>query len=286
MSDDVVQGKGYRRSVLWRLGGVAVMVTLVTVGLGCRAVWAQVAANGQQTAEPSMMAKDADPGWEVATVKPSDPNDTVSHISIQGRRVMIEGEPAEAMLKFAYGTQSRQIMDAPEWLKKERWDVAGVPDAPGRPNLPQFQSMMQKLLAERFGLKLHHEQREMPVFALTVTKAGPKLEKSPNQNLGPSNNGGLGSGGIEAHRYSNASMQDLALMLMIYVDRPIVDQTELQGRYDFQLQWIKDETDATAADAPPGLFTAMQEQLGLKLEPAKVPSDVLVIDQVNRPGVN
>jgi uncharacterized protein (TIGR03435 family) len=233
-----------------------------------------------------MMPKDADPGWEVATVKQADPNDRVSHINIEGRHVMVEHEPVMAMLKFAYGIQDGQVIGAPEWIKTERWDVTGVPDAAGKPNLPQFQSMMRKLLAQRFGLKLHQERREMPVFALTTAKGGPKLEKSVGDpNGGPGSDGRVVDG-VETHRYTNASMPDLALMLMIYGDRPIVDQTGLQGRYTFQLRWTQDEAHETAPDAPAGLFTAMQEQLGLKLEPTKAPADVLVIDKVERPGAN
>jgi len=75
-------------------------------------------------------------------------------------------------------------------------------------------------------------------------------------------------------------------MLMIYTDRPIVDQTGLQGRYDFDLRWTKDETRTTDTDAPPGLFTALQEQLGLKLEATKAQADVLVVDKVERPAAN
>ena len=270
-----------------KVGWVPVAVIAAVVPCVAGAIWSQQRAAGDEATQSQMMAKDADPGWEVATVKPTDPNDTTTHINIQGRHVMIEGEPVEAMLRFAYSVQgSGQIVDAPEWMKKEHWDVSGVPDIAGKPNLPQFQSMMRKLLEQRFGLKLHHEQREMPVFALTVVKGGPRLEKSANQDLGPSNNGGSGPNGLEDHRYANAAMKDLALMLMIYTNRQIVDQTGLQGRYDFELRWTKDETAATAADAPPGLFTAIQEELGLKLEPVKAPADVLVVDKVERPGAN
>jgi len=265
---------------------LTLIATLISVGPGCRHLQAQDAATNQQAAQPAMMAKDADPGWEVATVKPSDPNDTVSHINISGRQVMVESEPVEVMLRFAYGVQHSQIVGAPEWVKTERWDVRGVPDAAGKPDLPQFQSMIRKLLAERFGLTLHREQREMQAFALRVTKDGPKLRKSTGDPSGGPGSDGRVSNGVETHRYTNASMPDLALMLMIYGDRPIVDQTGLPGRYDFQLRWTRDEAPATASDAPPGLFTAMQEQLGLKLEPAKVPADVLVLDAVKRPSAN
>ena len=252
------------------------------------AVWAATSAQAQNAAadDGGMMAKDADPGWEAATVKPSAPDDPVSHINISGRHVMIEGQSVRGMLKFAYGVQNVQIVDAPEWMKTERWDVTGVPDAKGIPNLPQFQSMMRKLLADRFDLKVHRQQREMAVFALEVAKGGAKMQKSAlDPNGGPGNNGN-GTGGIETHRYTNTAMPDLALMLMIYTDRPIVDQTGLQGRYDFDLRWTKDETRTTDTDAPPGLFTALQEQLGLKLEATKAQADVLVVDKVERPAAN
>jgi uncharacterized protein (TIGR03435 family) len=84
----------------------------------------------------------------------------------------------------------------------------------------------------------------------------------------------------------NASMGDLAAILQFRVGRPVVDQTGLKGRYDFKLQWTTDEVQTALPDAPPGIFTAIQEQIGLKLEAAKVPGDVLVIDQVERPGAN
>jgi uncharacterized protein (TIGR03435 family) len=265
-----------------RLGLVGLTTAALASGMVARTPNRASDAAGSQ-----MMAKDADPGWEVVTVKPADPNETGSVISISGRHVIVSNEPMIAMLKFAYGIQNSEIVQAPQWMKTERWDVSGVPDAPGKPNLPQFQHMMQKLLAERFGLKLHREQRVVPVSALTVAKGGPKLEKSADANLGPSNNGGGGPNGTESHRYSNASMPDLALMLMIYTDRPIVHQTGLQGRFDFQSQWTRDETATpTATDAPPGLFTAMQEQLGLKLEPTKAAADLMVIDAVERPEAN
>ena len=92
--------------------------------------------------------------------------------------------------------------------------------------------------------------------------------------------------GRHVEALKNASMADLALVLQFHVDRPVVDQTGLKGRYDFNLQWTVDEAQATASDAPPGLFTAIQDQIGLKLEGVKAPADVLVIDKVDRPGAN
>jgi uncharacterized protein (TIGR03435 family) len=92
--------------------------------------------------------------------------------------------------------------------------------------------------------------------------------------------------GRDVENLKNASMPDLAEILQFRVSRPVVDQTGLKGRYDFKLQWTIDEARSTDADAPPGLFTAIQEQIGLKLEAVKAPADVLVIDHVERPSAN
>jgi uncharacterized protein (TIGR03435 family) len=232
------------------------------------------------------MARDADPNWEVATVKPSDPNANNASFDVRGRHVIIGNQPVEIMLLMAYGVQKSQIVGAPDWVKTERFDVDGVPNVDGEPDLQQFQSLVRKLLVERFGLRLHHEEREMPVFALTTMKGGPKMDASKGDPNGHANNEGTSGNGRQIRKFTNTSMSDLALMLLIYVDRPVVDQTALKGRYDFRLLWTADETHEAAADAPPGLFTAIQEQIGLKLEPVKAPADVLVVDSVERPSAN
>jgi uncharacterized protein (TIGR03435 family) len=119
-----------------------------------------------------------------------------------------------------------------------------------------------------------------------VAKGGPKLIANTSDPNGwmDQQNGGTSSRHVEALK--NASMADLALILQFHVDRPVVDQTGLKGRYDFKLQWTLDDGQTAAPDAPPGLFTALQEQIGLKLERVRSPADVLVIDKVERPGAN
>jgi uncharacterized protein (TIGR03435 family) len=118
-----------------------------------------------------------------------------------------------------------------------------------------------------------------------VAKGGEKLAKSGGDPNGLPQDNAQG-GTIRTHRFTNTSMSDLALMLLLDVSRPVVDQTGLQGRYNFQLKWLKDEAGASDPNAPPGLFTAIQEQIGLKLEAVRAPADVLVIDKVERPGAN
>ncbi|MDP9049753.1 MAG: TIGR03435 family protein, partial [Acidobacteriota bacterium] len=250
---------------------------------------AQDAAEQHQTngsPQPQMMAKDADPDWDVVTVKPSAPSDKGDYMDIHGRHWTFERETVEEMLGIGYGVQKRQLVGEPDWARTDRWDVDGLSDTDGEPDLKQLQSMMRKVLGERFGLKLHNEQRQMPVFALTVAKGGPKLtENTTDPNGTMDQNGGSGNG-WKSSRFSNATMRDLALILDFHVDRPVVDQTGLKARYDFRLKWLTDDSHATDPDAPPGIFTAIQEQLGLKLEPVKAATDVLVVDHVDRPSAN
>jgi uncharacterized protein (TIGR03435 family) len=246
-------------------------------------------ARAQDAAGPkkvTTMAVDADPGWEVATVRPSDPDDKNQSFDVRGRHIVIENQPVEMMLLVGYGVQKSQIVGAPEWVRTERFTVDGVPDTDGQPNVRQIQSLIRKLLEGRFGMKVHHEQREMSVYALTVAKGGTKMTPSTGDPNGlPSEHGG-GGGNMRNFHFTNTSMPDLALFMLVEVDRPVVDRTGLQGRYDFPLKFSRDETSTTDPDAPPRIFTAIQEQVGLKFEPVRAPADVVVIDKIERPSAN
>lgn len=265
-----------------RVGSAAILILVVMLA---GTVKAQDAASGQT--KPQMMAKDADPDWDVVSVKPSDPDAKGDFFDVRGRHVIVENETVEAMVGMGYNVQASQIVGGPDWMRSAHFDVDGVPNIDGQPNLAQGQSMIRKLLEERFGLRLHREQREMAVFALTIAKQGPKLTPSKSDPNGNPDEGG-GGGNIRESIFTNLSMHDLALILTLdrYVDRPIVDQTAIQGKYDFRLKWTVDLTKATTPDGPPEFFTALQEQLGLKLQPTKAMADVLLIDQVHRPGAN
>jgi uncharacterized protein (TIGR03435 family) len=264
-------------------GAVTALLAMV---LAVATVRAQDAA-AATAAKPATMAANADPDWDVVTIRASDPNARRDGFDVRGRRVVVENKPVQDMLMVAYGLQKNQIIGLPDWAKTERLDVDGVPNVDGQPSWPQIAILMRKLLAERFGLKAHHEQREMQVYALTVAKGGPKLEKSAGDPNGLPRQDAHTGGGERRVGFTNTSMKDLVLELLIEVDRPVVDQTGLDGRYDFKLVYTKDEANPPAdGSAPPGLFTAIQEQMGLKLEPVKAPADVLVIDKVERPGAN
>jgi uncharacterized protein (TIGR03435 family) len=155
--------------------------------------------------------------------------------------------------------------------------------------------MMQKLLTERFKLTFHHDKKQLSVYAITVAKGGPKLTASAGDANALNANFFRGLGDMTN---VNSTIKDFAgVMQAAVLDRPVVDQTGLTGRYDFMLKWTPDESQFSGmgvtvpppsdkADAPPSLFTAMQEQLGLKLDPTKSPVDAIVIDHVEKPSDN
>ena len=233
------------------------------------------------------MAKDADPDWEVVTVRPTDPTVTNASISMNGRQFVMDNRSVETLLLVGYGVHKKQIVNAPDWIRTERWDIRGVPDVPGQPSLRQMQALARKVLAERFGLVTHTEKREMEVYALTMAKSGEKMTPSAGDPNGLPDENDSDNGGVRTMRAANMSMGEFALIMKFFMDRPTVDQTGLAGRYDFRLNWTFDESKAPPdGTAPPGLFTAIQEQLGLKLEPVKAQTDVLVVDKVEHPSAN
>jgi uncharacterized protein (TIGR03435 family) len=240
------------------------------------------------------MAPDADPAYEVVTIKPSDPNDGGRGFQTRGRHIRAANETVDDMISFAWGIHVKQIVGGQPWMNTDHYFVDGVPDTPGEPNLTQFRSMIKKVLADRFGLKVHNEQRELSVYALTVAKGGPKLTKSLGNPNGPPNDNFSTSAYMKE---TNTTMGEFAKAMQYVLDRPVHDQTGLDGRWDFMLKWTPDESQFTALgykipaptenpNAPPGLFAAIQEQIGLKLEAVKAQADVLVVDAVARPSEN
>ena len=244
------------------------------------------------------MSADADPSLEVATIKPSDPTRQGKGFGFRGTHFMTINTNLNDLIAFAYGLHTKQIVGAPAWFATDLYDIDGVPDAPGRPNLKQMGIMVQKLLADRCQLKFHHETKELSVYAITVASGGPKLTKT---TLGPNDPQGFMFRGLGDLIVRNMSMKDFASWMQTGVmDKPVVDQTGLKDKYDFDLKWTPDDSQfqqfrgavpmntppSNDPNAPPSLYTAVQEQLGLKIEAAKAPDDVIVIDHVEKPSAN
>lgn len=240
------------------------------------------------------MAADAKPGIEVATVKPSKPDEQGRMITFRGREIVIVGFTLNDIIKFAYNVQEKQILNGPDWMGTERFDVNAQPDQPGTPNTEQFRMVLQKLVADRFAFKFHNDKKELSAYVLTVGKDGPKMTKSADTGGLP----GLFFGPLGTLHVTNATMGDFTgLMQSAVLDRPVVDHTALDGRWNFLLKWTPDESQfaglgvkvpppSDAADAPPPLFRAIQEQLDLRLDAQKTPVDVVVIDHVDHPSAN
>ncbi len=189
---------------------------------------------------PRLMPADANPVFEVATIKPSKPDAQGIGLTINPSNLMNTfNTPVSFLLAFAYGVQSKQISGGPAWLETEKYDITAKADIPGQPNDRQLKAMLQKLLAERFELTFHREKKELSVYTLTVTKTGAKLTESKNN---PNSLPGLGFRGLGNLVVVNATIAEFAgLMQSTVLERPVVDQTGLAAkRYDFTLKWTPD----------------------------------------------
>jgi uncharacterized protein (TIGR03435 family) len=244
------------------------------------------------------MAADANPGFDAVTIKPSQPGRPGKLFTLRGTHFVTINTNLNDLIALAYGLHAKQIVGAPDWAGTELFDIDGVPDVPGQPNMKQMGILVQKLLADRFQLKFHRETRELSVYAITLASGGPKITKT---TAGPNDLPGFAFRGFGDLIVRNLSMKDFATWMQSSVmDKPVVDQTGLTDKYDFSLKWTPDDSQFAqfrgavppqppAGDnpnAPPSLYTAMQEQLGLKFSATKAMDDVIVIDHVEKPSAN
>jgi uncharacterized protein (TIGR03435 family) len=239
------------------------------------------------------MAADADPFFEVASIKPSRPDEPGRGFHTQGQQFTTTNTSLSDLITWAYDLPARQISGGPAWMGSEKYDLLAEFGGEGKPNEQQKKIMLQKLMADRFQLVFHREKQELSVYAIVVGKTGPKLTPSTGD---PNGTPGLIDQGLGVLSVRNATMADFASHMQGVLDRQMVDQTGLTGKYDFMLKWTPDESQyggrvkppAPTEDstAPPDLFTAIQEQIGLRLESTKAPVDVLVIDHADHPSPN
>jgi uncharacterized protein (TIGR03435 family) len=245
---------------------------------------------------PASMDPNASPGFDVATVKPHDPNGpAVRSFYGAGRQVFATYTTVRELMLFAYSLHVRQVVGGPDWMGKDKFDITGVPDLEGQPDENQIRIMLQKLMADRFKLAFHHDTKELSVYALSLGKNGPKLTR--NEEGGGLYRGmrfGQAPGGTTVPVINATLGEFVALLERNVLDRPMIDRTGLAGRFDFQLTWAPDESQFNghfrasipSDDPPPDIYTAVREQLGLKMESIKAPVDILVIDHVERPSEN
>jgi len=235
---------------------------------------------------PKTMPADAKPKFEVTTIKPSQ-NPQGFNFTVNGSGWLnTRNTSLKDLIKIAYGLHPKQIMGGPGWVEEDKYDIVGKPDTEGLPSLPQLMAMVKSMLPDRFHLAFHNEKKELSAYALTIGKPGLKItENTSNPNGLP----GFGGGGRRGLHVGNATMQEFAEFLQANVlDQPVVDQTGLGNkRYSFVVKWTPDGAPADPnLEAPPDIYTAFQQQLGLKLESTKAPVDLFVIDRVEKPSEN
>jgi uncharacterized protein (TIGR03435 family) len=222
----------------------------------------------------------------LATIKPAAPDRGLSiHVNPSGLLTTTNCSVFE-LIKYAYDLNPKQITGEPSWVEDEKYDITAKPETAGTPSAKQLKAMIRGLLAQRFGLVSHFEEKELQVYAITQLKDGARMAEETSLPAGLPEFAGSGPRGFNA---KNATLADFAQLLQALVlDRPVVDQTGLGSkRFNFVLRWTPTAMAADAAvDAPPDLFTAVQQQLGLKFQSTKAPAQVMVIDKVERPGEN
>jgi uncharacterized protein (TIGR03435 family) len=293
----MIEQSGRQRSFL---GGPCLAAALLA-GAACAQTAAPPAT--QPPTSPAMT-----PVFEVATVKLDKSGSGGAHTGwrngTNGTTFTAINVQLKNLIQYqAFGISGPRILGGPKWMDSERFDIEAKMDSavaaqlqklPHDQGVQQMQMMFQQLLADRFQLKTHWETRELPVYALVVAKGGPTLEKTkdPAMGLGTS----AGNGQLQAN---SATLADIAQVMTQEASdelgRVVIDKTGIDGKYDIRLKWTPDfgagsasgpESSAAPPSAGPSIFTAVQEQLGLKLESAKGPVQVLVIDSVAMPSAN
>jgi len=225
------------------------------------------------------------PSFEVADVKVNKSGEVRMAVDMQpGGKLTMRNVPMKVLIMFAYHVRGEAVTGGPGWLESDRFDVIAKAPQTGSPDVRR---MLQTLLAERFKLAVHTDEKLMPAFALRVGKNGPKLQSTTDaavvrdQRCDPGD-APTGQKSVSCQHMTMAVLADTLQELAVKdFPVPIVDQTGLKGAYEFKLIW----TPASKATDPlPGLtiFEAVQEQLGLKLESRKLPLPVIVIDRVER----
>ena len=244
------------------------------------------------------MDANASPTFEVATIKPSKPDQPNKLFLLGSRRFKVANANLDDLITFAYGLHPKQVLGAPAWAETAKFDIEAEPDGEGMPSMDQWKIMLQKLLGDRCRLSFHHDRKEMAVYLLSVSKNGAKLTPSLGNAMGLPGLGFRGRVGGDVSA-SNATIGEFINFMTrnVKLDRPMIDRTGITGRYDFTLDWTPDDSQfggtggklVSLAESPstlPSLYTAIQEQLGLKLEATKAAADVLVIDRVEKPSEN
>jgi uncharacterized protein (TIGR03435 family) len=256
------------------------------------------------------------PQFEVASIKPSAPDARGIYIRTSpGGTVTVTNMPLKELMTLAWRIQPFQVSGAPPWLDSAHWDISAKAET--TPKQGELQLMLQALLADRFQLLTHHETKELPIYALVLArkdgKLGPTMTEAkeggctkfdptqprtpPEPGKPPVLNCGQQMMGFRNLSAVSIPIANMVPMLSRMLGRTVIDKTGLTGNYDITMEWTPDDAQLSMLppDVPrppppdnpgPSIFTALQEQLGLKLESQKGPVDILVVDRVEKPSEN
>jgi len=252
------------------------------------------------------------PSFEVASIKPNNSGDNRVMFRANGGRFTVAGATAKMLIQQAYRVRDFQLSGGPAWLGSDRFDIEAKPENVSDMTPERMPLMLQNLLVERFQLKTHKETKELPIYELVVAKDGPKLKSVPEPprpapgtppGPPPSPGGPMPPGAFRIGRGemmgSAIPFENFIQSLSSMLGRTVVNKTGLTGFFDVQMHWAPDPGETgpfgpvpgvqpppPADPAGPSIFTALQEQAGLRLESSKGPVEVLVIDSVERPSEN
>ena len=245
-------------------------------------------------AVPQLQPAAKRPEFEVATIKPSAPLKGGSDFAgirplPGGQSYTAKNVPVRLVIRLMYHRSEHQLSGGPSWINTDRWDIDAKADHPA--SVDELHVMFQNLLIDRFHLQFHYDTKEMSVYALTVDKGGSRMKVNDSPEpydfpIKPIDRGKL------AGQRCSMSYLTWFLSQIPMIDRPVVDKTSLPGFYDFTFEWtpegpkIGGASDGGPAVEGPSLFTALREQLGLRLEPQKAPVQVMAIDHIERPSEN
>jgi len=268
------------------------LVTALLVAAGAAAVAIRVSA--QQPADGNGKEPMT---FDVASIKPTPPDTRggIVHQPPGGQSYEAIGASLRVIMTVAYSVTDRQISGGPEWLNSARWNIEAKADHRGTSD--ELHDALARLLEDRFQLKVRHEKRDLPVYVLTVDKKGAKLPAHDAADLAHEPiMGGFKDGQLQMTGH-NVMMNYFAFFLSRIMDRNVIDRTDLQGHYDVEFHYVPDlppgrdggpvmlNGQPVAADGP-NIFTALREQLGLRLEKGTGPVDFLVIEHVEKPSEN
>lgn len=251
--------------------GTFVLVATLVAGVVCGSAHAQAA-------KPI--------AFSVSTVKHSPSTAMRIGFNYTDSGLSIENVPLESVIRAAYQLQDGQLVNLPEWARHENFDIEAKVDDEDRQALktmgrPERQAMLQALLAERFQLKTHPETREVPAFNLVVAKGGAKLTPAAKEDARTRGDAiGFRHGEL---KIDDCSMETFAKTLAQLTHHLVADRTGLTGRYDLMLRYSDETTPPSAEAAAPSIYTALQEQMGLKLDWTKAAMPVVVVDRIERP---